>query len=42
MSRDFDSMKNSHSTELKRRLQIFVRGSKLSGLHPSDNMAINH
>ena len=46
---EFDSRKDSHSTKLKRRSQIFVKlsfrelhGSKLSGLHPFDNMAINH
>ena len=46
MSGGFDSRKNSQSRKLK---QIFVMlsfgelcGSKLSGLHPFDNMAIIH
>ena len=45
---EFDSRKDSHSTKLKRS-QIFVKlsfrelhGSKSSGLHPFDNMAIIH
>ena len=45
MSGEFDSRKDTHSTKLERRPQIFVklsfrelRGSKLSGLHPFDNM----
>ena len=47
MAGEFDSRKDSHSTKLERRPQIFVKlsfrelcGSKLSGLHPFDNMAI--
>ena len=47
MSGEFDSSKGSHSTKLERRPQIFVKvsfrelcGSKLSGLHPFDNMTI--
>ena len=49
MSREFDSKKESHSTKLERRPQILVKlsfrelcGSKLSGLHPFDNMVIIH
>ena len=49
MSGEFDSKKDSHSTKLEQRPQIFVKltfkelcGSKLSGLHPFDNMAIIH
>ena len=49
MSREFDSRKDSHLTKLERRPQIFVKissrelcGSKLSGLHALDNMAIIH
>ena len=49
MSGKFDSRKDSHSTKLEQRPQIFVKlsfrelcGSKLSGLHPFDNMAIIH
>ena len=49
MSGEFDSRKDSHSTKLERRSQIFVKlsfrelcGLKLSGLHPFDNMAIIH
>ena len=49
MSGEYDSRKDSYSTKFKQRLQIFVnlsfrelRGSKLSGLHPFDNMAIVH
>ena len=49
MSGEFDSRKDSNSTKSKRRSQIFVKlsftelyGSKLSGLHPFDNMAIIH
>ena len=48
MSGEFDSRKDSYSTELEQRPQIFVklsfrelRGSKLSGLQPFD-MAIIH
>ena len=47
MSGEFDSRKDSHSTKLELRPQIFVTlnlrelgGSKLSGLHPFDNIAI--
>ena len=43
MSGKFDLRKDSHSTKLERRPQIFARlnlrewcGSKLSGLHPFD------
>ena len=43
MSEKFDSRKDSHSTKLEQRPQIFTRlnfiegcGSKLSGLHPFD------
>ena len=46
---EFDSRKDLHSTKLKWRPWIFVKlsfrelcGSKLSGLHPFDNMAIIH
>ena len=49
MSGELDSRKDSHSTKLERRPQIFVKlsfrelcGSELSGLHTSDNMAIIH
>ena len=49
ISGEFDSRKDSHSTKLERRPQIFVKlsfrelcGSKLSGLHPFDNKAIIH
>ena len=49
MSGEFDSRKDSHSTKLGRSSRIFVKlsfrelcGSKLSGLHPIDNMAIIH
>ena len=47
MSEEFDSRKNLQSTKFERRPQIFVKlnfrelhGSKLSGLHAFDNMAI--
>ena len=47
MTGESDSRKDSHSTKLEQGLHIFVelrfselRGSKLSGCHPSDNMAI--
>ena len=47
MSGKFDSRKHSHSAKLGQRPQIFVKlsfrelcGSKLSGLHPFDNMTI--
>ena len=49
MSGEFDLRKYSHSTKLEGRPQTFVKlsfrelcGSKLSGLHPFDNMAIIH
>ena len=49
MSGEFDSRKYSHSTKLEQRPWIFVKlsfrelyGSKLSGLHPLDNMVIIH
>ena len=49
MSREFHSKEDSHSTKLEQMLQKFVKlsfrefcGSKLSGLHPLDNMAIIH
>ena len=49
MSGEFDSKKDSHSTKFERRPQIFAKlsfrelcDSKLSGLHPFDNMVIIH
>ena len=49
MSGEFDSRKDSHSTKFEQRPQIFAKlsfrelcGSKLSGLHPFDDMAIIH
>ena len=49
MSEEFDSRKDSQSTKIERRPQIFVKlnfrelcNSKLSGLHACDNMAIIH
>ena len=49
MSGEFDSGKDSYSTKLEQRPQIFVRlsfrelcGSKVSGLHRFDLMAIIH
>ena len=49
MSREFDPRKKSNATKFEGRLQIFVKlgfrelgDSKLSGLHPFDNMAIIH
>ena len=49
MSGEFDSGKDSPSTKLEVRPQIFVKlsfgelcGSKLSGLHAFDNMTIIH
>ena len=49
MSGEFDSKKDSQSTKCDSRPQIFVKlnfrelyDSKLSGLHPFDNMAIIH
>ena len=48
ISREFDSRKDSHSTKLKQRPQIFRKlsfielyDSKLSSLNPFDNMVIN-
>ena len=47
MSGEFDPRKDSHLIKLEGRPQIFVKlsfrelcGSKLSGSHPFDNMAI--
>ena len=47
MSGEFDSRKDSQSTKLEQRPQIFVKlsfrklcDSKLSGLHAFDSMAI--
>ena len=49
MSGEFDSRKDSQSTKSEQRPQIFVKlsfrelwDSKLSGLHPFDNMPIIH
>ena len=49
MSGEFNSKKDLDSTKMEPRLQIFVKlsfrelfGSKLSGLHPFDNMVITH
>ena len=49
MSGEFDSRKDSHLTKFKQKLQILVKlsfrelcDSKLSGLHPFDNMAKIH
>ena len=49
MSGEFDTRKDSHSTKLEQRPQIFVKlsfrelcVSKLSGLHPFVIMAIIH
>ena len=49
MQGEFDSRKDSHSTKLEKRPQVFIKlsfrelfGSELSGLHPFDNMAIVH
>ena len=49
MSGEFDSRKESQSTKLEQRSQMFVKlsfrelcNSKLSGLHAFDNMAIIH
>ena len=49
ISGEFDSREDSNSTKLKQRAQIFLKlslrelyGSKISSLHPFDNMAINH
>ena len=47
MSREFDSRKNSQSTKFEQRPRIFAKlsftdlcDSKLSGLHPFDNMTV--
>ena len=49
MSEEFDLRKDSQSKNFKQRLQILVKlsfrelcNSKLSGLHPFDNMTIIH
>ena len=49
MSREFESRKDSRSTKFEQKPQIFVKlsfkefcDSNLSGLHPFDNMTINH
>ena len=49
MSGEFDSRKDSQSTKLEQRPQIFLKlsfrelcDSKLSGLHAFDNMVIIH
>ena len=49
VSGEFDSRKDSYSTKLEQMPQIFVKlsfrelcGTKLSGLHPFDSMAINY
>ena len=49
VSGEFDSRKDSHATKLEQRPWIYVKlsfrelcGSKLSGLHPLDNVAIIH
>ena len=49
MSGEFDSRKDTHSTKLEQKSGILVklsfrklRYSKLSGLHPFDNMSIVH
>ena len=49
MPGEFDSRKDSYSAKLEQRPKIFVKlrfkelcGSKLSGLHPFDNMSIIH
>ena len=49
MSGEFDSRKDSHLTKFEQMPLIFVKqsyrescDSKLSGLHPSDNMVIIH
>ena len=49
MSREFESRKDSCSTKFEQKPQIFVKlsfkefcDSNLSGLHPFDNMTINH
>ena len=49
MSAEFDSRKDSHSTKLEQGPQIFIKlsfrelcGSKLSGLHSFDSVAIIH
>ena len=47
INREFGSRKDSQSTKFKQKPQIFIKlsfrelcNSKLSGLHPFDNMAI--
>ena len=49
MSGEFDSRRDSHLAKFKRRPRIFIKlcftelcDSKLSGLHPFDNVAIVH
>ena len=49
MPGEFDSRKESHSTKLEKRPQVFIKlsfrelsGLELPGLHPFDNMAIIH
>ena len=49
MSGEFDSRKDSYSTKSELKPRMFVKlsfrelcGSKLSGLHPFDNMATIH
>ena len=49
MPEEFNSRKDSHSKKLEERPQLFVKVrfselccTKLSGLHPFDNMAISY
>ena len=49
MSGEFDSKNDLQSTKLEQGLQVFIKlffrelcDSKLSGLHPFDNMTIIH
>ena len=47
MSGEFDSRMDWHPIKFKQKPQIFVKlrelcDSKLSGLHPFDNMAMTH
>ena len=49
MSGTFNAKKDSHSTKFEQRPQIFIKltfrelcNSKLSGLHPLDNMTLIH
>ena len=49
MSGEFDSRKDTHSTKLEQKSGILLKlsfrklcYSKLSGLHPFDNMSIVH